>query len=129
MPVRPRYYEIGCFQAQGPSSPYNAYDFGHNINSNFPLHEVNLNNLYWSCHTVSQWITQNEIDYHVEQRYLADLALQEEIQRSQQYQQRLAIILSAIRDTILDCQRWQNQVRKEKDMLSSAPGLPPTSTP
>src|SRR6266404_6069912 len=107
------------------SSKSDVHDFSHNINSNFPLHKVNLNNLYWSRRTVSQWITQNNIDYHIEQRYLANLALQEEIQRSQRYQRRLAVVLSAIHDTICNCQMWQNQARKEKDMQSPAAGLPP----
>ncbi len=58
------------------------YDFGRNINSNFPLHEVNLNNIYWAPYLVCQWIVQNDIDYHCEQRYLADLRHQEEIRKS-----------------------------------------------
>ncbi len=62
------------------------YDIGRNINSNFPLHEVNLNNIYWAPYLVRQWIVQNDIDYHREQRYLADLQHQEEIRKSQHYQ-------------------------------------------
>ncbi len=103
------------------------HDFGHNINSNFSLHEVNLNNLYWDPCIVRQWIVQNNINYHCEQRYLADFLYQEEIRKSQQYQRHLTIVLSAIQDTILDCQWWQNQVKtgKGKDMQSPASGLPP----
>jgi len=61
-------------------------DIGRNINSNFPLHKVNLNNLYGHPYIVRQWITQNNIDYHHEQRYLADFLYQEEIRKSQRYQ-------------------------------------------
>ena len=104
------------------------YDFGRNINSNFPLHEVNLNNLYGHPYIVRQWIVQNNINHHHEQRYLADFLYQEEIWKSQRYQQWLSIVLSAIRDAIADCQRWQNQakIEKGKAMQSLAGGLPPT---
>src|SRR6266404_2945438 len=95
-------------------SKSDVYDISRNINSNFPLHKVKLNNLYWHPHIIHQWIGQNEIDHHHEQRYQADLALQEEIWRTQRYQRRLAIVLSTIQDAIRDCQRWQNQARQEK---------------
>ncbi len=110
------------------SSKSDAHDFGHNINLNFPLHKVNLNNLYWDPRVVRQWIVQIDIDYHREQRYLADFLYQEEIRKSQWYQWCLTIVLSAIQDTILDCQRWQNQAKtgKGKGMQSPASGLPPT---
>ena len=92
------------------------------------LHKVNLNNLYWDHRIVRQWVTQNNIDYHCEQRYLADFLLQEEIRKSQRYQHQLTIVLSTIQDTILDCQKWQNQAKTEKgkDVQSPASGLPPT---
>src|SRR6266404_916433 len=108
------------------SSKSDVHDFGHNINSNFPLHKVNLNNLYGHPYIIRQWIVQNDIDYHHEQRNLADFLHQEEVQKSQQYQRRLSIILSTIQDAILDCKRWQNQAKtgKGKDVQSPAPGLP-----
>src|SRR6266404_983864 len=90
------------------------YNIGRNINLNFPLHEVKLNNLYWHPHIVRQWVGQNDIDYHCEQRYLADFLYQEEIRKSLRYQRHLAIVLSAIQDAILDCQRWQNQAKTGK---------------
>src|SRR6266404_2184596 len=110
------------------SSKSDAYDIGRNINSNFPLHEVKLNNIYWAPYLVRQWITQNDINYHHEQRYLADLLHQEEIWKSQRYQRQLSIVLSAIQDAIADCQKWQNQAKTEKgkDVQSPTPGLPPT---
>src|SRR6266404_1568185 len=85
-------------------------------------------NTWVSLFIVRQWIVQNDIDYHREQRYLADFLYQEEIRKSQRYQRRLAIILSTIQDTILDCQKWQNQAKTEKgkDMQSPASGLSPT---
>ncbi len=106
------------------------YDISCNINSNFSLHEVKLsqNNIYWAPYLVHQWIVQNDINYHREQRYLADFLYQEEIRKSQRYQRQLSIVLSAIQDAIADCQRWQNQVKtgKGKDVQSPALGLPPT---
>ncbi len=104
------------------------YDIGRNINSNFLLHEVKLNNLYGHPYIVRQWIVQNNIDYHREQRYLADFLYQEEVRKSQRYQRRLSIVLSAIWDAITDCQRWQNQAKtgKGKDVQSPALDLPPT---
>ncbi len=104
------------------------YDISRNINLNFLLHEVKLNNLYGHPYIVQQWIVQNNIDYHHEQRYLADFLYQEEIRKSQRYQRRLSIVLSAIQDAIADCQKWQNQAKTEKgkDAQSPAPGLPPT---
>src|SRR6266404_2167436 len=110
------------------SSKSDAYDIGRNINSNFPLHEVKLNNLYGHPYIVCQWITQNNIDYHREQRYLADFLYQEEIQKSQRYQRRLSIVLSAIRDAITDCQRWQNQAKTEKGKDVQSPALGPLPT-
>src|SRR6266404_4681374 len=109
-------------------SKSDVYDIGCNINSNFPLHEVKLNNIYWAPYLVRQWIVQNDINYYHEQRYLADLRYQEEIWKSQRYQRRLSIVLSAIQDAIADCQRWKNQVKtgKGKDTQSPVPGLPPT---
>src|SRR6266404_97901 len=110
------------------SSKSDAHDFGRNINSNFLLHEVKLNNIYWAPYLVCQWIVQNNINYHRKQRYLTNLLHQEEVWKSQQYQRRLTIVLSAIQDAILDCQRWQDQAKtgKGKDVQSPAPGLPPT---
>src|SRR6266404_5182301 len=110
------------------SSKSDVYNIGCNINSNFHLHEVKPNNLYWDCRIIRQWITHNDIDYHREQRYLADFLIQEEIRKSQQYQYRLTIVLSAIQDAILDCQKWQNQAKigKGKDVQNSVAGLPPT---
>ena len=109
-------------------SKSDAHDFSCNINLNFPLHEVKLNNLYWHPHIVRQWIGQNDIDYYREQRYLANILHQEEVQRSLRYQRRLSIVLSAIRDAIADCQKWQDQVKigKGKAVQSLAVGLPPT---
>src|SRR6266404_2175203 len=95
-------------------SKSDVYDIGCNINSNFSLHEVKLNNLYWHPYIVWQWVIQNDIDYHREQRYLRDFLYQEEIWKSQRYQQRLSIVLSAIRDAIADCQKWQEQAKTGK---------------
>src|SRR6266404_4706925 len=91
-----------------------------------PLHEVTLNNLYWNPSTVRRWVIQNNINYHQERRYLADLQLQEEIQKSQRYQRRLSIVLSAIRDAIADCQKWQEQAKtKGKAAQKPVPGPHP----
>src|SRR6266404_901549 len=109
-------------------SKSDVYDIGRNINSNFPLHKVKLNNLYWHPYIAQQWVIQNDIDYHREERYRRDYLYQEEIWKSQHYQRRLSIILSAIRDAIADCQRWQEQAKtgKGKAVQKSVSGLPPT---
>src|SRR6266404_135841 len=107
-------------------SKSDAYDIGRNINSNFPLHEVNVDNLQHHRHFVLQYITQQNIDYHREERYRRDFLYQEEIWKSQCYQRRLSIVLSAIKDAIADCQRWQEQAKtgKGKDVQSPARGPP-----
>ena len=96
-------------------------DIGRNINSNFPLYEVNLNNLYWHPYIAQQWVIQNDIDYHREERYRRDFLYQEEIRKSQRYQRRLSIVLSAIRDAITDCQTWQEQARRGKGKATKKP--------
>src|SRR6266404_4016429 len=110
------------------SSKSDVYDIGCNINSNFLLHEVKLNNLYGHPYIVRQWITQNNIDHHREQRYLADFLYQEEIRKSQCYQRRLSIVLSAIQDAIADCQKWQEQVKTGKGKAVQNPVIGPQPT-
>ncbi len=109
-------------------SKSDANDIGRNINSNFPLHEVALNNLYWHPYVAQQWVIQNDIDVHREERYRRDFLYQEEIRKSQRYQRRLSIVLSAIRDAIADCQRWQDQAKIEKGKAVKRPVAGPHLT-
>ncbi len=116
-----------CFFARGGSPSSRNSTHRRMLLWPWALHEMwhlqELNNLYGHPYIVWQWIIQNDIDYHCEQRYLADFLYQEEIQKSQRYQLRLAIVLSTIQDTILDCQGGRIKQRQKRERTCRAQHL------